>query len=540
MITFTRAAEFNALVSSTNVSYVVVFAVVLALYPLARLLWHRYSDSLATWIPMLLIFFTGLISIPAAVLMSAADIIRTRVTLSDRLLWRWLLPIAVIHRVLIAATQPLWYDETFSAAMAAVPLENLPTALTGDVHPPLVYLVNWITIRLFGNSEFVLRLPSLVAGIVLIWLAYKLAETMAGRAAARITAALVMFLPALIYYSTDARYPMILACVVIGAALALLHDKPRWFAVLAASLGWLHATGFLYLAVLLLLAVRRGWIVPAAFASFVSCLWLPIALQQSAIVAADNFWLQLIAPIWHIVTMTFSEDAPGATGVIVVAVAFSATIASIIHVRKRIPHIYHEWLYYGLVIVVPIAAWLIGLYWNPVYLPRAMIASSVLIVIGWSSLIANSTAAVRRLAGRSILAVLALANIGFALSGDRSPNQMVFDQCSGADYVYVSSTNMAVIGQYYSPAPLRLWPPANNMAQDLSAAAKAALLIQSQHIGDLHGEICYILQFSPATLPDETQFTYATFGAACRRACGAITVIEENSFLTYYIFRWPQ
>ena len=39
---------------------------------------------------------------------------------------------------------------------------------TTDVHPPLHHTLLWLTVRVFGTSEFAVRLPSLIAGVALV------------------------------------------------------------------------------------------------------------------------------------------------------------------------------------------------------------------------------------------------------------------------------------------------------------------------------------------------------------------------------------
>jgi len=67
-----------------------------------------------------------------------------------------------------------WYDEAFSARLAQMPPENILTATFFDVHPPAYYLLLWFVGQWAGYSEWVLRLPSVAAGVLLIWLVYRL------------------------------------------------------------------------------------------------------------------------------------------------------------------------------------------------------------------------------------------------------------------------------------------------------------------------------------------------------------------------------
>ena len=69
-----------------------------------------------------------------------------------------------------SARRLLWYDEIFTLYVARLPDTKsvIQALLNGaDVHPPADYLIRHMSIRLFGESELALRLPSMVA----LWIA---------------------------------------------------------------------------------------------------------------------------------------------------------------------------------------------------------------------------------------------------------------------------------------------------------------------------------------------------------------------------------
>src|SRR5262245_60023182 len=64
----------------------------------------------------------------------------------------------------------LWFDEAYTARLAAL---SLPRAFHGavlDIHPPTWTLIAWVFSRLPLPAEFALRLPSHLAYGVLVWL----------------------------------------------------------------------------------------------------------------------------------------------------------------------------------------------------------------------------------------------------------------------------------------------------------------------------------------------------------------------------------
>jgi mannosyltransferase len=85
--------------------------------------------------------------------------------------------------------------------------------------PPLWYLIAWLDVRLFGDGEIALRLPSALAGIATVAVAWSLGRELGGRACALVTAGLVAVNPLFVWYSQEARVYSLFA---LTAALALL------------------------------------------------------------------------------------------------------------------------------------------------------------------------------------------------------------------------------------------------------------------------------------------------------------------------------
>src|SRR3990172_8957004 len=78
--------------------------------------------------------------------------------------WPWLLFCSALAvRLFHLGSESLWYDEAFSAHLAALPLPRLIAATAGDVHPPLWYIIEWLMVHTLGASEFSLRLPAALA-----------------------------------------------------------------------------------------------------------------------------------------------------------------------------------------------------------------------------------------------------------------------------------------------------------------------------------------------------------------------------------------
>jgi hypothetical protein len=144
----------------------------------------------------------------------------------DARLARWW-PLAVL--TLLAAAlrlstldlQSFWYDEAFTPVHVLHPSlwATLRSVLHSENTPPLWYVLAWADARVLGTGEVALRLPSALAGIATVPVAWAIGHELAGRRAAIVCAALVAVNPLFVWYSQEARaYGLF---VLIGA-LAML------------------------------------------------------------------------------------------------------------------------------------------------------------------------------------------------------------------------------------------------------------------------------------------------------------------------------
>ena len=74
--------------------------------------------------------------------------------------------IAFALRLALLGEQSLWYDEGVTWLLTQKSLPGLIQWTAADIQPPLYYLLPWFTTRLFGDSEWALRFPSVVFNIL--------------------------------------------------------------------------------------------------------------------------------------------------------------------------------------------------------------------------------------------------------------------------------------------------------------------------------------------------------------------------------------
>ena len=113
-----------------------------------------------------------------------------------------------------------------------------------NAHPPLIYVLVYF-LRFLGRSEWMLRMPSVLAGVALCWVAYKWIGLIFGKVVGLIALILISFSPAFIALSAELRsYALLLffetaALYFLELALQEKSARQMWY-----------CSAFLYLAIL--------------------------------------------------------------------------------------------------------------------------------------------------------------------------------------------------------------------------------------------------------------------------------------------------
>jgi mannosyltransferase len=129
---------------------------------------------------------------------------RARSTRSEILVITILL-LGLLLRIHGLGTESLWIDEGTSVRLARSSLTHVIEDRAHSVNPPLYFIILHYWIRLFGESEFSLRLPSAIFGSLALIMIYRVGDLIFGKR----TGALSCFLLAIsmfhIEYSQEAR-----------------------------------------------------------------------------------------------------------------------------------------------------------------------------------------------------------------------------------------------------------------------------------------------------------------------------------------------
>jgi len=126
------------------------------------------------------------------------------------------------------ARKPLWLDEASTNYLTTQPdLTAVITAASSDHHAPLHFVAIWL-IKSIGSSEFLLRLPSVIAGALTVLVIFFIANELYNEQAGLIAAALLALSPFHILYSQEARmYGMVVLFVSLAVFLFLRASRTR-------------------------------------------------------------------------------------------------------------------------------------------------------------------------------------------------------------------------------------------------------------------------------------------------------------------------
>lgn len=141
---------------------------------------------------------------------------------------------------LINLNQSLWFDEAINVVYArdSSLIFYLTNYIIGDFHPPGWFFILWVFTNLLGTAEIIVRMPSVIFGVLTIYLTYLVGKEFSKKVG--LIAALLMSLaPLHIYYSQEARPYALGALAVSVSSYAFLKflKKPDkkffWFLSLA-------------------------------------------------------------------------------------------------------------------------------------------------------------------------------------------------------------------------------------------------------------------------------------------------------------------
>lgn len=146
----------------------------------------------------------------------------------------WLIIFLALIIRLINLDQSLWLDEAITAQAAKnYSLVDLVSKFAvGDVHPPAHYVLIWIWLNSFGNSETVLRLTSVIFGVASVGILYLTGKRLFNNTSGLLGALFLAIAPLHIYYSQELRvYSLVTfaVCLINYFFIRLSENKIKFY-----------------------------------------------------------------------------------------------------------------------------------------------------------------------------------------------------------------------------------------------------------------------------------------------------------------------
>jgi len=144
-------------------------------------------------------------------------------------------------------------DETYCYYIAkqAFPFGILKTLFAEDIHAPLYFFILHLWMKLFGESDIVLRLLTVVFGVLNIPVGYLIGEKLLSKKAGLLTAAFISFNSLLIYYSQEVKFYSLLPLLLSISLLFLIKivtDKEKklynYIGLVLSNLAFLYTYTF--------------------------------------------------------------------------------------------------------------------------------------------------------------------------------------------------------------------------------------------------------------------------------------------------------
>lgn len=326
-----------------------------------------------------------------------------------------ILVLALCVRLLGIASRPIWYDEAFSLLFAekgvsAMLYGTLTNSGGGaaEEHPLGYYILLWLWIKSFGESLVAVRLFSVMAGVVLVYLIYLIAlEVLSDTKTARLSMLIAAAAPFQVHYAQEIRMYSFLALWLLLATYSYQRASKTgnwkwWFllSISAALAQYTHHLAAFYLVALALLPIlKRDWkafyaMVMAGIGALI--LYLPWALQLPAQFAkvGNTYWVERpdISRLFTLL-LVFVTNIPLPTGLIAAALAVVLLIVIFGFIQtSRYTRQTGEktglWLLY-LSFAPPLFLFLFS-QWKPVYVERALLPSGAIFCI-WLAWVITKT-----------------------------------------------------------------------------------------------------------------------------------------------------
>lgn len=208
------------------------------------------------------------------------------------------------------AQQSIWIDEVASYVQARGGFIEMLQATAADNYPPLYNVLLWFSIKLFGEAEWVLRLPSAILGLANVFAIYWVGTLLGDRKTGLVAAMLLALSAFHSFYSQEARMYALLALTATlfaGTVIVLVDRRGLAWSVAAIAAGtallYSHPYGLLIWGAILAGAAAGGGArsgarerllqlgIVAAGTALAFSPWAVIMANRAVGLAENGFWI---------------------------------------------------------------------------------------------------------------------------------------------------------------------------------------------------------------------------------------------------------
>lgn len=364
-------------------------------------------------------------------------------------------------------TQSIWRDEAFSYLISKKSLLEIIQLTVKDFSPPFYYFILHFWMKIAGHSEIALRLPSFLAYLGVIYLAFLIFTDIFKFSLKKAYLYLLLFIfnPLLIIYAFEARMYTFFAFFTILSFYAYLTKKKHLY--LAAAILGLFTHYFMLLVVLFQLLHSRFKFKPA-FISLITFLpWIIfIFINKSG--SDGMFWIKPVSlkDLLYLPSVLFTGYE---TNYGIVKATLSGLLMEIVRYSVAISILVGTSLYFTLkkiktrnrTLLFLLLIWSFGFaltifvvsFYKPLYIPRYLIFSTV----GYLFLIVYVTdrlPKVMKAISLMILLFISFKFLSYQLQYDhkpdlRKPLNEIKKLAGSKDSVFVTSELDYFVAQYY-------------------------------------------------------------------------------------------
>lgn len=266
---------------------------------------------------------------------------------------RWILlptTLGLFLRLFQLGEWSFWHDEALTVLLARKLAAELIRITASDVHPPLYFLLVKV-FMLFGQSEFIIRLPSALCSAGSIFILYLLGRDLFDERVGQVSALIIAICPLQLFYAQEARmYAQLLLLIVFSNwcfIRALRSDSILWWglftlgATLASYTAYFAFPVFLAMGLYVLLVDKRPkrilhFLLAMGIIALLYLPWAGIFFSQTRSIL-DSYWIARPSPLTIFTTLSaffVSYSLPS----LWIAVSLAVTLLIIFVVLNNVRH----------------------------------------------------------------------------------------------------------------------------------------------------------------------------------------------------------